>query len=132
MARGGRRQGAPGAQYGNRQDLQQGQRKQPVARIPGQDQGVQAEQIRSQQALPVTTAPMPQQLTQPVPLSAPTQRPNEPLTAGVDIGAGPGSSPLALPADDGDPTIGELRALYMAFPSEDLRELLEDYDASRD
>jgi hypothetical protein len=32
-----------------------------------------------------------------VPLTAPSQRPNEPLTAGVDFGAGPGSEILNLP-----------------------------------
>jgi hypothetical protein len=32
-----------------------------------------------------------------VPLTAVTQRPNEPLTAGVDFGAGPGSDVLNLP-----------------------------------
>lgn len=32
-----------------------------------------------------------------VPLFAPTQRPNEPITSGVDIGAGPGSESLITP-----------------------------------
>lgn len=33
-----------------------------------------------------------------VPLDAPTQRPDEPVTAGVDAGAGPGSEILSSPA----------------------------------
>lgn len=35
-----------------------------------------------------------------VPLNAPTQRPNEPVTAGADAGAGPGMSALGLGAKD--------------------------------
>lgn len=66
----------------------------------------------------------------PVPLDAPTARPNEPLTAGVDIGPGPGAAPMSQPTSD--PLIKELRAVYLAFPNEDLRELLEDYDEGRD
>lgn len=64
-----------------------------------------------------------------IPLDAPTMRPDEPLTAGVDIGPGPGAPPMSQPATD--PLIEELRAAYLAFPSEDLRELLEDYDTGR-
>lgn len=33
-----------------------------------------------------------------VPLSAPTQRPDEPITAGIDIGPGPGSSIMGAPS----------------------------------
>jgi hypothetical protein len=38
-----------------------------------------------------------------VPLNAPTQRPNEPITAGIDRGPGPGFSSLNLP--NTEPTI---------------------------
>jgi len=34
----------------------------------------------------------PKQLSDIVPFSAPTQRPDEPITAGIDMGPGPGSS----------------------------------------
>lgn len=58
-----------------------------------------------------------------VPLSAPTQRPEEPITAGIDIGPGPGSSILGAPGAQAklsdaiakmipyDPT-GDTAALY--------------------
>jgi hypothetical protein len=36
----------------------------------------------------------------PVPFGAPTQRPNEPITSGVNIGAGPGQESLALEHTD--------------------------------
>jgi len=53
---------------------------------------------------------------------APTERPDEPITAGMDFGAGPGSEALNLPAErslseilasmiDIDPT-GEIQELY--------------------
>lgn len=37
-------------------------------------------------------------LTPVTPLSAPTQRPDEPITAGIDMGPGPGSSILGVPS----------------------------------
>lgn len=37
----------------------------------------------------------------PMGLAAPTERPNEPLTAGMDMGAGPGSEILDSPGPDG-------------------------------
>jgi len=33
------------------------------------------------------------------PLTAPTERPDEPITAGMDFGAGPGSEALNLPRE---------------------------------
>ena len=38
-------------------------------------------------------------------LTAPTSRPNEPMTAGADFGAGPGSEILNLPAAPGPKTL---------------------------
>lgn len=55
-----------------------------------------------------------------VDLFGPTARPDEPLTAG------------AVPLIGGTPdtaVIEQLRALYSRFPSEDLREVLEDAEA---
>lgn len=106
MARGGRRQGAPGKTYSNRTDLQQGQRQSPVMRVPGQAYGAQAEQVRAQQAIPMGPQPPlapAAPATEPVPLHAPTMRPNEPLTAGVDMGAGDGAPPRPLSADPNFP-----------------------------
>lgn len=66
-----------------------------------------------------------------IPLDAPTQRPNEPITAGVDAGAGPGSEVLNLPQGVGigqevDSGIQTIRALYMRDPrNQDLRRILE-------
>jgi hypothetical protein len=43
---------------------------------------------------PVSTIPM--QQPEVTPLFAPSQRPNEPITTGVDVGAGPGSAALIM------------------------------------
>jgi hypothetical protein len=52
--------------------------------------------MQQQQAAPLAgtpeVPPMPV-----VPLAAPTMRPNEPVTAGVDVGPGPGSEALTVP-----------------------------------
>lgn len=105
MPRGGKRQGQPGRSYGNRTDMQQGPRQAPIMRPPSERYGQQAELVRSQQALPVQTqsgpaAPRPvapPAPTQLVPLTAPTARPNEPLTAGAPVGPGPGPMPPTDP-----------------------------------
>lgn len=66
-----------------------------------------------------------------IPLDAPTQRPDEPITAGVDAGAGPGSEILNLPqgigmGQDVDSGIQAIRAMYLNDPrNQDLRRILE-------
>jgi hypothetical protein len=55
----------------------------------------------------------------------PTEFPDEPLTAGVDFGPGPGSRSLGLPpVAMGDPVLQELLALYNAYPNDDLANLI--------
>lgn len=66
-----------------------------------------------------------------IPLDSPTQRPEEPITFGVDAGVGPGSEILNLPQGIGmgadvDTGIRTIRALYMQDPrNQDLRRILE-------
>lgn len=106
MARGGRRVGRSGARYGNRSDLQLAPR-QPVQAIPGQVYGARKAQEDAQRAVPLSRPGSPQPTGQgpavspfpvapPVPLDAPTQNPNEPVTAGSRLGAGPGPEALAF------------------------------------
>jgi hypothetical protein len=62
------------------------------------------------------------------PLTAPTERPNEPVTAGMDFGAGPGSEALNLPRQR---SLSEILASMIDIdPTGDVRELY-DYVASR-
>ena len=95
----GRRQG-----YANRTDLQ-GAPKVPLSAAPGQEYGQQAAQIAAQRAVPIAQPPNAAQI-QPAPasppapagptpgqitgLADPTERPSEPVQAGLPIGPGPG------------------------------------------
>ena len=63
---------------------------QPATYIPGLPYGQGQETYSNQVAAPMAGNPIPQ-MEIPTPLMAPTARPSEPITAGVDIGAGPGS-----------------------------------------
>lgn len=105
MPRGGKRSGKPGTAYSNRSDLTQA----PSA-APGQTYGTATAQLQAQKV-----APLPQQAGPPPPaagsapgvaqapgaapagpmpgalgpLNRPTERPGEPLTAGMPLGPGP-------------------------------------------
>jgi hypothetical protein len=51
-----------------------------------------------------------------VPLTAPTQNPDEPITTGVDVGAGPGSEILNLPKEPTyNPEVDMIRAYLPAM-----------------
>jgi len=52
----------------------------------------------------------------PTELMAPTQRPNEPITSGIDIGAGPGSEALNLPNQE-EPISVTMRKLAQFDPT---------------
>jgi hypothetical protein len=59
---------------------------------------------------------------------APTQRPDEPVTAGVNAGEGPGSEVLMTPIDAPDQLSVLARAMYMANPTPQLRRILEAFE----
>lgn len=130
MPRGGRRRGVVGKTYGNRSDLN-GPKPPgtplPVQAASGQPYGMRKQQEDAQRALPMSSGqPLPAP-TQVPSLSDPTTRPTEPVTAGLPVGPGPG--PEVLPDLGGDDLAMQLRAVYAAFPSEELREVLERMDA---
>lgn len=132
---GGARQGQPGASYQNRSDL----RAQKVTVPPSAEYGQGEALRRSQQAVPMAGTPVPA----PPPAGAgaapvryatpsdtpnltdPTRRPDEPLEAGMPFGPGPGPSAAPAPMSD---TEARLRALYQAFPTRELRELIRQID----
>lgn len=85
---------------------------QVLSAAPNQPYGEATQQLNAQRLAPMAgAAPMPHPATLPsggeappslppftgTPLDAPSQRPTEPITAGVDIGAGAGSDILNLP-----------------------------------
>ncbi len=117
---GGPRSGAPGGSYPNRSDLRQAPRT-----AQGQTYGVAGQQEAAQRAIPL---PKGGRLP---PFNRPSERPDEPTTAGMPMGPGPGPEvlpPMARPA--GPSTADELRALYAVWPSDDLRALLERVERS--
>lgn len=73
----------PNAKYGENAAFQQQQQGAPVAQTPGPQQPPQ--QIQANPAA-----------DQVVPLSAPTQRPGEPVTSGATHGPGPGPEALGM------------------------------------
>lgn len=102
--RGGARQGDVGTAYGNRTDL-----NMPISTVPGQEYGKATQQRAAQSAVPMAPSPIApvqaeqrQQAVAPIqyqpmprpgslPYLEPTMRPEEPVTAGIDYGPGPGS-----------------------------------------
>ena len=90
----------------------------------GQGQATMAQQQAAPMAGPSKTAgsPLESMLAPLTPLTAPTERPEEPITTGMDFGPGAGSEVLNLPRErslseilaamiDVDPT-GDVRDLY--------------------
>lgn len=120
--------------YPNRSDLRGAGR----AEFTGQTYGEASAQEESQQMVPTGAPPTDAvggglQLSGPMPGAAPfdrmSERPDEPITAGADFGAGPnamqaGITPRVLEFDD---TLMRLKALYQAYPNEGLRRYLEKY-----
>lgn len=116
--------------YPNRSDLA----TQPVQTPKGQDYGEAKGQVDSQRAQPVAGAagPTPNAISQlsglepgNIPsLSDPSALPNQPITAGLPSGPGPGPSSLKT-ASFGPQELSVMRALYLKSPNEDIRRLIE-------
>lgn len=134
---GGARQGSPGTSYSNRSDL----RTQKIQVPPSAEYGQGEKLRRAQQAVPMAGAPAapsaapagaaPPMFATPEDtptLTDPTRRPDEPLEAGMPFGPGPG--PTAGPPGMSD-TEARLRALYQAFPTNELRDLIRQIDLGR-
>jgi len=120
--KGGPRSGNPGSTYTNRSDLAAD--VQPVAVKTGQTYGEAGRQEAAQQAVP-----LPDLLArlQSMPgLTDPSARPDEPLTAGLPVGPGPGPSALAAPPPPGG--AGLLRRMVMENPDPELFALLEEME----
>lgn len=127
MARGGARTAKAGVVYANRSDLN-GNADATYG------DGVNAETVRT--ATPNTSrVPAPTGGGQPMappgavgPLDAPSDRPDEPLTAGLPIGPGPGPQAGGFPVDD---ALYDLRALAQRYPYRELLRLIALAEARR-
>lgn len=110
MPRGGSRSGRPGSQYGNRSDLQSAPRLAPQANV-GQPYGTAKAQEDSQAQMPMGPPP--------IPINAPTARPEEPVQSGLSLG--PGVGPETIPALSPAPTTNpDLIAFAPYLPSLEL------------
>lgn len=91
--------------------------------------GQKAALAAAEQAVPVADAP-----ESPMPLLRPTERPEEPVTAGVPMGAGPGPEALGgmdvMPGSRADLAL-RVRAIYARFPNPNLAMLLRDLETGR-
>ena len=70
---------------------------QPARYISGMPYGEGQATYEQQRAAPMAANPLAQVFSEITPLTASTQRPDEPITAGMDFGAGPGSEMLHTP-----------------------------------
>ena len=104
------------------------QNTQAVRRIPDVPQGMQQELVEQQKAAPLPKDELPKEQAQPVAprrpmpqmdIFAETQRPSEPVTAGLPFG--PGVGPTEPIADDPNML---LRAIYSVYPDPLLLRLL--------
>lgn len=117
--KGGPRSGNPGTAYTNRTDLAAD--TQPVAVPTGQPYG---EAGRQQAAMSQIGVPDLQGMVQSMPgLTDPSQRPEEPLTAGMPMGPGPGVSPMRSAVQESG-GVGLLRQLIAVNPDPELFALL--------
>lgn len=117
-------------QYSNRSDLRNPAKKVAKMAAPGQTYGEAGRQMAAQSAVPVAAPPTsaaPARPAGPAPGSLgafdrPTEAPNEPLTAGVDFGPGPGMAQAGIrPVPNlGNSVLQELITLYKLFPNDDL------------
>jgi hypothetical protein len=107
----------------------------------GQTYGEATAQERRVQAVPTDRSPTEQAAQQvarrPVPaapgsLTAPSSRPNEPITAGAPFGAGPSPMELGMPTEEqtDDDALREIRAIYMRYPSQELADIIQFYEES--
>lgn len=101
---------------------QSGRGTQAPTYIPGMGYGQGTAMMQQQQGAPMAgptptpSAPTPSvaPMTEVRPITAPTDFPDEPITSGVDTGAGPGSEALMMPQDDtpNDPDLDLIREVF--------------------
>ena len=75
-------------------------------------EGVETAAIKSGAPLATTPDVRPQPVTE---LFAPSQRPEEPITAGIDMGAGPGSSALVMQSRFAERKLSDILAEMIPF-----------------
>jgi hypothetical protein len=103
-----------GGRYGERKQLTEMQAGAPMAGRPQTPQPkLTRASVQAASNLPPVT-----------PLTAPTQRPDEPLTAGMPFGAGPGSEALGMGNGRNKPS-AVLQKIIMNDPTGEVSELYQ-------
>lgn len=126
--------------YANRTDLNNPAQKIARKAATGQTYGEAGKQLASQRVVPMAAPPtdnVPTTQAQPVavpgsmgPLDRPSERPNEPVTAGNPFGAGPGPEALVPPMPGSmngtqkEILISQLRQAYTKYPNTAILQLL--------
>ena len=119
-------------QYSNRTDLQNPAKKMAATAAKGQTYGEAGKQIAAQRAVPMAgaaPAPRPRNAVAPGSMGAfnrDTTAPDEPVTAGANVGPGPNAfqAGIMAPAMMGNPVLQELIVLNQLFPNDDLKNLI--------
>lgn len=89
---------------------------QPTRALPNAGYGEQAEFQSIQRGAKMSKQSQPRpDMPEIVPLNAPTMRPDEPVTAGVDRGPGPGSNVLGIP-NPAEQRVGDFEKLSKYMP----------------
>jgi hypothetical protein len=99
--------------------------QQPIREMPSQAYGDRAEMTALQGSAPMSATPSTPAAMRPVPLSAPTQRPTEPITAGAPFGGGVGPEMLPIPPAMEDPVAQTILSLASIYPDPDLQRLVD-------
>ena len=89
----------------------------------------------AQKAVPMGQSPAPApQVQRPVPgaagpLTRPTERPLEPITAGANFGPGPNAmaAGIPIPRSQQSSAVSEIRAIAQMYGSDDLLDLVDSY-----
>ena len=114
-------------------DIQAGTNRVAIQAATGQTYGEAGKQIAAQRAVPMGAPPtqVAPQAPRPMPgslgsLTRPTERPDEPITAGSDFGAGPSSLQagiLPAPSASND-VLEQLLYLNRLYPNPDVENLI--------
>lgn len=99
-------------------DGQSGRATQPARYISGLPYGEGQATMEQQTGAPMAGRAEVGPMEMPVPLAAPSARPDEPITAGIDLGPGPGSEAVMTP--NRTPSLMEtIRSLIQYDPTGD-------------
>ena len=120
-------------------DVQAGTNRVAIQAATGQTYGEAGKQMAAQRAVPMAAPPTdvaptatPQQPRVAPgsmgPLNRPTERPDEPVTAGAPFGPGR-TEQLGgyIGPRNSDPILDELRAIYAVSPNEPLADMIDSY-----